>query len=77
MEMNYNENGEPLVYVLKAKLEAIDSQISTIEREFLADTVMENGMTVHEWAEPQLREMYLSGRMPPLLPGIDQKVITG
>jgi len=64
-----------LVLILKAKLEAIECGVSTLEREFLADTVMQNGMTVHEWAEPQLREMYISGEMPPLLPGVDQRSI--
>lgn len=65
-----------LILVVKAKLEAIDCGISTIEREFLSDVVLSNGMTVHEWAEPQIREMYQSGKMPSLLPGVEQLRIT-
>lgn len=54
-----------LAAVLKAKLVAVSEGISTIEREFLADVVLPNGMTFAEWAEPQLTS---GGAMPPLLP---------
>jgi hypothetical protein len=57
-----------LLLVIKAKIEAIESGITTIEREFLADVVMANGQTVASWAAPQLAAMIESGRMPPLLP---------
>ncbi len=53
--------------LVKAKLEAIDSGVTTIEREFLADVVLPDNTTVAEWAMPQFAE--LSKRMPPLLPG--------
>lgn len=66
-----------LSLVIKAKLEAVECSISTVEKEFMGDTVMPNGMTVHEWAEPQIREMYLTGQMPPLLPSPSQLRITG
>lgn len=58
-----------LLLVIKAKIEAIASGITTLEREFLADIVMADGQTVSSWAGPQLEQMYLTGRMPPLLPG--------
>jgi hypothetical protein len=54
--------------VIKAKLEAVAAGISTVEQEFLAHTVMTDGTTVGEWAAPQIREMYQSGKMPALLP---------
>jgi len=57
-----------LVLVIKAKLEAVKSEITTIEQEFLAHAVMPNKQTVSQWLEPQLAEIYRSGRMPPLLP---------
>ena len=66
--------GEPsvqeraLLLVIKAKLEAVHQGISTLEREFLADTIMPDGQTVAEWAEPQLAKAYESGQMPKLLP---------
>lgn len=58
-----------LVLVIKAKLEAVESGISTIEREFLADVVLPNGKTFSAWAAPQLSAAYSSGKMPKLLPG--------
>lgn len=57
-----------IVLILKAKFEAIEAGISTLEREFLADTVMADGSTVGQWMQPQLETMYSSGRMPALLP---------
>jgi hypothetical protein len=59
-----------LLMVIKAKLEAVQSGITTIEDEFLAHTVMSNDQTVGQWLEPQVREMYESGEMPPFLPGV-------
>lgn len=57
-----------LLLVIKAKLEAVDSGISTIEREFLADIILPNGQTVGEWTGPQIDVAYQTGAMPPLLP---------
>lgn len=54
-----------LLLVIKAKLEAVDCGISTLEREFLADVVLPNGRTLGEWAVPKLAEIQ-SGRL--LLP---------
>jgi len=56
-----------LFLVVKAKLEAVESNVVTFEDEFLAHTVMADGLTVGEWAKPQLRVMYDTGNMPPLL----------
>jgi hypothetical protein len=58
-----------LVLIVKAKLEAVESGITTLEREFLSDIVMPNNQTVGQWLGPQLDMAYQSGRMPPLLPG--------
>ncbi len=57
-----------VLLILLAKFEAIEADISTFEREFLADTMMADGSTVGEWIQPQLVTMYASGRMPALLP---------
>lgn len=53
-----------LVLVLKAKLEAIASGISTFEEEFLPFIVMPNDQTVGEILMPMIDEGYKSGKMP-------------
>lgn len=59
-----------LALVIKAKLEAVESGITTFEDEFLAQTVLPggNGNTVGQWIAPRLTEAYQLGRMPELLP---------
>lgn len=52
--------------MLKAKLELVRIGVSTIEREFLADLVV-NGRTVGQMVESQI-EAVLSGHTPRLLP---------
>lgn len=56
-----------LALAIKAKLEVVESGISTLETEFLGHIVMSDGRTVGQWATPQLEAMYTSGKMPPLL----------
>jgi len=59
-----------LVLVIKAKLEAVETGITTFENEFLAHILLPTGETVGEWAIPQIAAAYESGAaMPPLLPG--------
>lgn len=58
-----------LVLIIKAKLVAVDQDITTIEREFLTDIIMPNNRTVGEMLQPQLEAAYTSGKMPPLLTG--------
>jgi len=55
-----------LLLVIKAKLEAVESRISSLEQEFLANIVTESGLTIGEHIVPQLSEAVRSGR---LLPG--------
>ncbi len=55
-----------VVLVIKAKLEAVESGISTLEAEFLANIVTESGRTIGEVVLPRLSEACASGR---LLPG--------
>lgn len=63
-----------LALVIKAKLEAVESKISTVETEFLTWMVLPNGQTVGQWMMPQLDDIYARGKMPPLLPGGDDLV---
>jgi len=61
-----------LLLVVKAKLEAVDSGITTFEQEFLAHIVLPDNRTVGEWITPQLDQAYTEGGMPRLLmPGGD------
>lgn len=53
-----------LALVIKAKLEAVEAGITTVEDEFLAHTVLPDGSTVGEWAKPQIALTYQSGDMP-------------
>jgi hypothetical protein len=56
-----------LLLVIKAKLEAVEAGISSVDREFLSDTVLPNGQTVGQWATPQIERAYESHQMPPLM----------
>lgn len=56
-----------LSLVVKAKLEAVESGITTFEDEFLAHIVLPNGQTVSQQALPKVREAYATGGNVPLL----------
>ncbi len=57
-----------LALVVKAKLEAVESDISTFEDEFMANIVMPNGRTVSEEILPRIAAAYETGAVQPLLP---------
>lgn len=59
-----------LLLIIKAKLEAVDSGIMTIEDEFLPYTVLGDGRTVAEHIQPRLDAAIASGELPALLPGL-------
>jgi len=56
-----------LLLCIKAKLESVESEISTFEEEFMAHTVLPDGRTVAEFMEPQLKLAYESGEAPKML----------
>lgn len=58
-----------LALVIKAKLEAVESGITTFEDEFLAHIIMPDGMTVGNHVKPMVAAWYAGGTMRPLLPG--------
>ena len=60
-----------LYLIIKAKLEAVESGLSTVEKEFLYDIVLPDGRTAGEWMAPQIAEAYETGRMPAMLPMIN------
>ncbi|MFA7331069.1 MAG: hypothetical protein WC326_08355 [Candidatus Delongbacteria bacterium] len=57
-----------LALVIKAKLEAVDSGITTTEQEFLAHTVLPDGCTVGEHSLPMIRRAYETCTMVEILP---------
>jgi len=61
-----------LALVIKAKLEAVESRITTFEDEFLAHIVMPDGQTVGSHVRPQIAAAYTTGTMQPLLPSPKQ-----
>lgn len=57
-----------LALVIKAKLEAVESGITTFEDEFLAHIIMPDGFSVGKHIKPSIAAWYNSGKMQPLLP---------
>ena len=57
-----------LALYVKATLEAVESGIVTFEEAFEAHTLLPNGQTVGQYIQPQIREAYLTGSMPKMLP---------
>jgi hypothetical protein len=57
-----------LALVIKAKLEAVESGITSFDEEFLAHIALPNGSTVGEFTLPQAHIAYETGAMPQLLP---------
>lgn len=55
-----------LLLLIKAKLEAVESGITTAEREFMADLLLTDGRRLEQWAAPRLAQMYETGDMPAL-----------
>ena len=69
-EQAVRQRWRALALVVKAKLEAVESNIVTFEAEFLAHIVLPDNRTVGQWAVPQVEGSYLTGQLPPLLPGL-------
>jgi hypothetical protein len=63
-EQEHRRRWRALALVIKAKLEAVASGITTFEQEFLAHVVLPDGSTVGQWATPQLERSYADGSMP-------------
>ena len=57
-----------LTLIVKAKLEAIETGITTFEEEFLSYIVLPDNSTVGETMLPQLEDTYRTGEMPTMLP---------
>ena len=57
-----------LALVIKAKLEAVESDISTFDSEFMAQIVLPTDLTVGETILPDIDRVLAGGKLPPLLP---------
>lgn len=66
-EQACRERWRVFVLLVKAKLEAIDLGLSSIEKEFLGDIYLPDGRTVHEALIEPIQQAYETGTMPPLL----------
>lgn len=53
---------------IKAKLESVETGITTFEQEFMAHIVLPDGQTVGEYMIPQIEQAYESKEMPKALP---------
>ena len=57
-----------LTLIIKAKLEAVESGITTFEEQFLAHMVLPDDNTVAGWLMPQIERALENRNMPPMLP---------
>lgn len=69
-EQACRESWRSLALVIKAKLAAVESGISTFEQEFLAHVLLPDGSNVGQFMAPQLERAYTCGEMPELLPAL-------
>lgn len=65
LEAAQRQRWRALLLVIKAKLEAVESGIGTLESEFLASVVTESGRTIGEVVLPRLSEAVRAGRLLP------------
>jgi hypothetical protein len=63
-EQAVKQRWRALNLVIKAKLEAVESKIVTLEDEFLAHIVLPDNQTVSQWIRPQIEQAYMDGKMP-------------
>lgn len=67
-QQDVRQRWRALTLIVKAKLEAIETGITTFEEEFLSYIVLPDNSTVGETLLPQLEDTYRTGEMPPMLP---------
>jgi len=67
-EQAVRQRWRALALVVKAKLEAVESGITSFEIEFMAHVLLPDGKTVGDFMIPQIEESYKTGKMPSMLP---------
>lgn len=68
VEQAHRQRWRALALVIKAKLEAVESGITSFEDEFLAHIMMPDGRRVGDHVKPTIAQVYNTGSMQPLLP---------
>jgi hypothetical protein len=68
-EQAVRQRWRALALVIKAKLEAVEAGITTLDEEFLAHIALPGAGTVGDWLMPRLDEVYRGNELPALLPG--------
>jgi hypothetical protein len=68
-EAETRQRWRALVLVTKARLEAVESGIESVEEAFLANVVMPDGRTVAAHTRPAIAQAYETGGTPALLSG--------
>lgn len=53
---------------IQAQLEAIENGVVSFDDAFLAESVLPDKRTVGEWLKPQIDQLFMQGRIPPMLP---------
>lgn len=67
-EQACRQSWRALALVIKAKLEAVESGITSFEKEFYAHIVLPGGMTVYDATKDNVDLVYKSGQITALLP---------
>jgi hypothetical protein len=70
-EQEIRRRWRALALVIKAKLEAVETGITTFESEFLAYIVLPDGQTVGDHVRPAIEQAYSSNRAVRLLPAFN------
>jgi len=76
-EQACRQSWRALALVIKAKLEAVESGITSFDEEFLAHIVLPNGQTAGQMALPAIADSYATGRTVKLLPWLETGSETG
>lgn len=75
-EQRLRQRWRALLLAIKAKLEAVETGITTFEEEFAAHIVLPDGATVWDHLKDEIDQAYASGQMPdsllPRLRGLPQ-----
>ncbi len=68
-QQHRRERWRALLLCIKAKLEAVASNIESFDEAFLSHIVMPDGQTVYQHTAPRIDQIANGGEMIPLLPG--------
>lgn len=70
-EQAVRQRWRALALIVKAKLEAVETEITTFEEEFMPHILLPSGETVGQYMIPQIEQAYSTGEMPKMLPMLE------